>query len=142
MAKAKPNPNKDYLTLDSAYKQQSAALAKAKRDYTAQQNTARTGYLTNYAYDVNTMGRNRQAAVGDQENDYAARGMMHSGLYGDAMAKTGNEWDTKRSQLELAKRQYLAGLTSDLTNFTAQQGLTDVQARQEAAARRALKLGI
>ena len=139
---AKPNPNKDYLKLDSAYQDQAAALAKARRDYVAQQGTARTGYLTNYGYDVNTLGRNRKAAFGDTENDYAARGMMHSGLYGDTLAKQGNEWDTKRAQLELAKSQYLAGLESDLTNFTAQQGLTLTQAQQEAAARRALKLGI
>jgi hypothetical protein len=136
------NVNKDYLKLDPTYKAQSAALTKARKDYVAQQNTAKTGYLTNYSYDTNSYNRNRKAAVGDNQNDYAARGMMNSGLYADSIAKQGNEWDQKKAQIELAKRQYLAGLKSDLANFTTQQQLTNTQAEQEAAARRALRLGI
>lgn len=139
---AKANPNKDYLKLDSAYQAQSAALTQAKKDYLAQQKTARTGYDTNYLYDKTNMGINRKAAYGDQQNDYAARGMMQSGLYGDALVKHTNEWNQKGAQLEFARRQYIANLGHDLTNFNTQQTLTNTQAEQEAAARRALKLGI
>jgi hypothetical protein len=142
MAKKKVNANTNYLQLDPTYKQQSDALGKARRDYIAQQGTAQTNYLTNYGYDLKTMQDNRKAAFGDQENDYAARGMMQSGLYGDALAKHNNQWDQRRTQLENAKKQYTTGLANDLVNFKEQQSLTDIQARQEAAARRALRLGI
>ena len=128
--------------LDPTYKQQSAFLTQAKKDYLAQQLSNKTFYDTNYTYDTTTMANNRKAAFGDNQNDYAARGMMNSGLYADALTKHNNEWTQKRNQLDLARRQYIAGQASDLTNFSAQQKLTETQAKQEAAARRALKLGI
>lgn len=132
----------DWLKTDSTYLQQSAALKKALQDYTLQQGQAKTGYETNYASDLNAWGTNQKAALGDLENDYASRGLLNSGLYADSLATTNNDWDQRKSALEQARMQYMQGLTSDLTNFTAQQGLTDTQARQEAAARKAAKYGI
>jgi len=130
------------LAADSTYMDQKALLDKARRDYIAQQNFAKTGYNTKYAMDVNSYNTNRKAAVSDQENDYAARGMMQSGLYGDAMAKTANDYDQRKATLDLARSQYLGGLTNDLSNFTSQQGIVTTQAKQEAAARRAAQYGI
>jgi len=134
--------SKKYLDADSDYMAQKALLNRARQDYIAQQNFAKSGYNKKYLMDLNTHNTNRTAAVGDQENDYAARGMMQSGLYGDAVQKTANDWNQRKSGLELAKAQYIGGLKNDLTNFTSQQTIVDTQAQQEAAARRAARYGI
>lgn len=134
--------SKKYLSADADYMDQKALLKKARDDYIAQQNQAKTGYETKYAMDLNSYNQNRKATVSDEENDYASRGMMQSGLYADKMHKTADDWDQRKGALELARAQYIGGLNSDLVNFSEQQNITDIQAQQNAAARRAARLGI
>ena len=132
----------DFLSSDSVYAQQIAALDKAKKDYMAQQGQAKTQYLTGYTSDLNTLGQNRQDALSNLENDFASRGLLQSGLYADNMANTNTDFDKKQSALEQAKAAFLAQLTGDLTNFTSEQDITKTKAKNDAAARRAAKYGV
>lgn len=144
IAPAAPKPPNlaAFLAGDSTYRQQQSALAKAKADYLAQQNQAKTQYMTGYASDLDTLKTNRTSSLADLENDYASRGLLQSGLYADTLATTNNDWDKRQSALDQARAAYLSGLTNDLTNFTEEQNLTLERAKQEAAARRASQYGL
>lgn len=141
-AAPKPPSLNDYLGTDSAYMSQKSALDKAMADYKAQQGQSQTQYLTGYAGDLDTLGKNRTSSLGDLENDFAGRGLLQSGLYADSMSDMNTDFDKRQSTLEQAKAAFLAQLSGDLTNFTSEQGLTLTRAQQEAAARRAAQYGI
>lgn len=141
-AAPKPPSLADWLSQDSAYASQIAALDKAKADYLAQQGQSKTEYLTNFTRDSDQLGRNREDALGNLENDFAARGLLQSGLYADNMAETNTDFDRKVSDLEAAKANFLAGLTGDLTNFQSEQRITRNKAKADASDRRATKYGL
>ena len=132
----------DFVSQDTAYQSQLAALSKAFTDYQSQQGQAKTNYLTNYGTDRNALERNRVNAMSELENDFASRGLLQSGLYADSRADLTNDYDRRNAALEQAKAQYIAGLTNDLSNFQSEQDLTKQRALQEAAARRAAQYGI
>ena len=132
----------DFVSQDTAYQSQLAALSKAFTDYQSQQEQAKTNYLTNYGTDRDALERNRVNAMSELENDFASRGLLQSGLYADSRADLTNDYDRRNAALEQAKAQYIAGLTNDLSNFQSEQDLTKQRALQEAAARRAAQYGI
>ena len=138
----KPPSLAAFLGSDSTYMQQKSALEKAKADYLAQQNESKTNYLTGYATDLDTLGKNRTSALGDLENDFASRGLLQSGLYADSLSSANNDWDKRTSALEQARAQFLRQLSGDYNNYSQEQLLTLQRAEQEAAARRAAQYGV
>lgn len=132
----------DFLGSDSVYTQQMSALDKARADYLAQQGQAKTQYLTGYTGDLNQLNENRTEGLGNLENDFASRGLLRSGLYADDMAHMNKDFDTKQSNLEQAKANFIAQLAQDLTNFSGEQDITRTKAKSDAAARRAAQYGL
>jgi hypothetical protein len=86
------------------------------------------------------MNEQKRVSGIDQQNDYASRGMVRSGLYATADSDRLNGYARQQSQLDLSKQAYLTGLHNDTANFQTQQQLGQQQARQDAINRRALAL--
>lgn len=132
----RPPTLSDFLASDSTYNQQISALDKAKADYAAQQGLAKTNYLTGFTGDLSKLKQSRTDALSDLENDFASRGLIRSGLYADNLADVNKDFDTKQSDLNTAKAQFLAQLASDLSNFTSEQTISRTKAKSDATARR------
>jgi hypothetical protein len=93
-------------------------------------------YTGEYDAQVKQLGLDRTNNITDLRDDYASRGLVNSGVFGDALGDLNTKFDTSAADLARAKQAYLDDLTTGQTNFkTTQQTLLE-KARQEALQRR------
>lgn len=142
MAKKPKSAADKWLAGDTTYQQQLANFLKSQRDYDAQYRR-QTG-VTNRDFAETQRSMNTQATQdrSDQQNDFAGRGILHSGVFAKALGDYNTEFNAKLRNLSLGKTDKLNDLGSQRTNFLRQLQLEKDAARQDALRRRAAKLGI
>lgn len=142
MAKKKKSAADKWLAGDTTYQQQLANFNKSKSDYEGQYGR-QTG-ITNRDYTETTRAMNRQGASDreDQQNDFAGRGILRSGVFAKALGSYNTEFNTKMKNLQTGKSDKLGDLGMQRTNFLRQLKLETDASRQDALRRRAAKLGI
>lgn len=136
-----PDPNA-WLKSDSSYITQQSALARALKDYIAQMNSQKQQYQGQYDLNLSELGTQRESGFEDLENDYASRGLLKSGVYGQAYSDLERDFNARQSSLDTARSNFLANLATGQKNFQTEQQLTAEKARQEALARRAAKYNL
>lgn len=77
----------------------------------------------------------------DIADDYAARGMIHSGLYAQKRGDYEKEFGKQMAEQNRQKSKQYGDLASSRTSFNRQQELEREQAKQDAIRRRAQKAG-
>lgn len=142
----------DFLAGDSTFLSQEAALKAALENYMAQMGQQRSQYGTDYTAKVDQLGFDLanpanargmfKRSIGDQENDFASRGLLQSGLFGNARDELTSDFQSRANDMLRAKTQFETGLNTDFTNFQAEQGLTKDRARADALARRAAQFAL
>lgn len=131
-----------WLAGDTTYQQQMAAFMKEKSDYDAQ--AGRQKQIVGRDYSTTQRQMNKQA-VDDrtqQANDFAGRGILHSGVYAKQLGDYNSDFNTKLANLLQGKTDTLGNMNMDRVNFLRQLGLDQQSARQDAIRRRAQKLGL
>lgn len=134
------SPIDQYLTNDPTYQMQQSAILKALGDYRSNELNAENTYNSQYGLNTQNINEQNRTSGIAQQDDYASRGMLRSGLYGVADADRQNNYARQQSQLDMSKQAYITGLRSDTANYQTQQQLAQQQARQDAINRRALAL--
>jgi hypothetical protein len=132
----------DWLNQDTTYQAQAAALAKALTDYRAQMGQQQNQYSTDYATRVNDLNINRGRSIEDQQNDFASRGQYFAGTYGKGYSDLVGDFARRQSDMDTARANFLANLSTNLNNFQDQQGVDMTSARQQAIERRAARYGV
>lgn len=140
VAKTPTNDVNQYLTNDTTYQSQIAAINKALGDYQANEGAAEGDYNTSYAQNRYDLSKANTQASSDQADDYASRGLFRSGLYGKAYGDAQSDYASKQSSLDQGRQTYLGGLQRDMSNYISSENLSQQQARQDAINRRALAL--
>lgn len=140
--KPKPMSVDQWLARDTAYGQQKTAYEKALADYAAQMKGEQDKYTSEYKASTDKLGVDRKVGQEALTDDYAGRGMIQSGVYGDALKDYQTEWDTKASDLERAKNAYMSDLVLGQTNFKSEQGTYMTKAEQDAMNRRAMRYSL
>lgn len=136
-------PNVDeWLANDVAYKSQSDQLQKAWADYQAQSRQGENQYRTDYTAKLNELDKSREIGQKELESDYAARGMIGSGLYTKAFTDFSNDYDNRQKNLDTGLSDFLANLLTQSQNYKSEQEIAAEKAKQDAIARRAATLGI
>lgn len=136
-----PNIN-DYLAGDTAYKQQMDASSKAAADYLAQMTGQQNNYNTEYTRNLSDLGTQEKLDGVDHTNDFAARGMMQSGVYVKDRADLANNYNKREATLADGKSEFMGNLGFAKTNFDSQQRLNTTRYRNEAIQRRAAKYNL
>lgn len=131
-----------YLRGDSTYQGQLANFNKSLADFQSEQGLARTDYDTNYQNTYRDIGLARDDALGDLENDFAARGLLHSSMYNTETGDLRNQYQNQYTDLGEQKTSYMDQLVQDLSRFKNEQTVAQQNARAEAIRRRAEKQGI
>jgi hypothetical protein len=139
---APPMSINDWLNQDTTYQAQAAALAKALTDYRAQMGQQQNQYSTDYATRVNDLNINRGRSIEDQQNDFASRGQYFAGTYGKGYSDLVGDFARRQSDMDTARANFLANLSTNLNNFQDQQGVDMTSARQQAIERRAARYGV
>lgn len=145
MAKAKAKPvsalNK-WLAGDVTYQQQLADFQRSLAEYTSQ--VGRQNTITNRDYNESNRALQRQGMQdrNDQQNDFAGRGVLRSGVFAKALGDYNTDFNQRVKALATGKTDKLADISSQKTNFNRQLTLEKNNAKQDAIRRRAQKLGI
>src|SRR5712664_54534 len=131
-----------YLRSDAAYQNQLRTFAQALAEF-------QSGQQRTTASDNNSWrGATRQ--LGDQKvkdlagimNDFASRGMLKSGLYGQGIADYQKTYQNNLNDLNTGHSNALRDLSTANVNFQKDQAIQSAQARSDAAARRAAQFGL
>jgi hypothetical protein len=88
------------------------------------------------------METERERALEAMKDEFASRGLLTSGLYGEAQGDYNTDWTQQMGTLEQANSAFLADLLSQQTNFSREQQLATEAAKQEALRRRAERYGV
>jgi hypothetical protein len=135
MAPAPPMDENAFLGGDTTFLAQQAALQKALTDYQAQNQTQLSQYNTDYDVRNKELGQARVQGMDQQQNDFASRGLLNSGIYAGSQGELSRQFDDRGADMLRGKNDYTTNLASEMANFTTEQGLTLERARQEALAR-------
>jgi len=131
-----------YLGTDSAYQGAVSGGKRSLADFLSELGRKRGEAGTQFNQTSASMERDRVQQLDDLKNEFASRGLIQSGLYGQ---EQGN-FQTKFTEQQTALKQQQAGLLADLlsqeTNYRRENDLATQQAKQEALARRAAKYNI
>lgn len=131
-----------YLGGDSSYQQQLQQLAKALSDFGADA-TRRKGTLTSdYGVSKKALGDQRTLDLDALQDDYGARGMIRSGLYGKAVGDYETEYGNRVTDLDRRQQQALDALNQEQSQFGQQNVLQQQAAREAAIRRRAEQYGM
>ena len=122
--------------------QQPAGFKQSKADYLANYNR-QTG-IVNRDYAESQRSLNRQGAQDrlDQQNDFAGRGILHSGVFAKALGDYNTDFNARVQALTSGKTDQLGDLAAGEKSFLAQLQTEMNNARQDAIRRRAAQLGI
>lgn len=131
-----------YLAGDTTYQQQLADFNRSKAEYNS--NYTRQSGIVNRDYAESQRALNRQGAQDrlDQQNDFAGRGILHSGVFATALGNYNTDFNARVKSLTTGKTDQLGDLSAQQKSFLAQLATESNNARQDAIRRRAAQLGI
>ena len=130
----KPDPQ---LAGDTIYKGQRDAAHKALSDYATEMASSQNQYNTDYTRNMFDTNAQEKVANVNQSDDYASRGMSHSGLRARAGMDIESDFDRRKSTLDADKGAFGSGIATGLQSFNSTQRLNDTRYRNEAINRRA-----
>lgn len=138
----KPSATDKYLAGDTTYQQQLADYNKSKADYLSNYN--RQSGIVNRDYAESTRQLNRQGAQDrlDQQNDFAGRGILHSGVFAKALGNYNTDFNARMASLTNGRTDQLGDLNAQRASFLQQLQIEMNNAKQDAIRRRAAQLGI
>lgn len=141
----KPGPVVDinaFLNQDAGYQQQLREFAKAMQDFTADVTRRRGDLTTNFDTSKKALADQRLIDLKNIEDDYGARGLLRSGLYGKAVGDYESEYGNRVTDLSNQQNQALAQLLSEEGQFKSANDLKTQAAREDAIRRRAEMYGV
>lgn len=144
--KPKPAPRppsiNSYLGTDSVYQQAVSGGKRTLADYLSELGRRRGEATTQYNQTGSNMERDRTQQLEDLRNEFASRGLIQSGLYGEEQGKFQQQFTDQRNALDQQQTGLLSDLLSQQKNYQRENDLTLQNAKQEALARRAAKYKI
>jgi hypothetical protein len=143
VSKPKPPPSlSSWLRRDVDYQDQLRAFGRSLSDFGADIKR-RTGKVeADFTSGSKSMGEQRVRDLQDIMNDFAARGLLKSGLYGQRQADYEKQYQTNLSELGRNRTSLLGDISQEQKQFSREQSLQKESARKEAARRRAEKYGL
>lgn len=129
----------EFLGGDETYQGQLAALTKALANYRSQMGERKDEYTADFTRRLGDLNLAEQRNTTDQQDDYTGRGLLFSGLYGKARGDLERDFDSRESDMNMAKSQFMSGLDRDFTNFSEENNLSREKAKSDAINRRALQ---
>lgn len=139
---AKQSAAAKWLAGDTTYQQQIANFNKSLTDYLAQYNRQTGITKRDYAEMIRQLNTQGAQDREDQQNDFAGRGILRSGVFAKALGDYNADFNSKMKNLQTGQSDKLGDLSMQKTNFQRQLGLEKTAAKQDALRRRAARLGI
>lgn len=133
---------KRYLRRDSEYQSVLRDLARSLGDYRARQTIEKNRSGTEYGFAKRLMGQQQTNDLGDMKDDFAARGIVNSGVYAGRVGEYNTQYGQKVAELTRNYGYQKQDYASSYRDYLRQQSFQKEAARQAAIRRRAAKLGL
>jgi hypothetical protein len=142
--KAPPKPPSigSYLGTDSTYQQAVRGGKRSLADFLSDLGRRRGEAQTQFTQTRGSMERDRSTQLEDLRNEFASRGLIQSGLYGEEQGKFQQKFGEQMTALQQQQAALLADLLGQGKNYQREHDLAIEAAKQEALARRAAKFNI
>jgi len=131
-----------YLAGDTDYQNFLRGNQRTLADFLNDMGRQKTEAGTTFATSKRQMETEKEEALEAMKDEFASRGLLMSGLYGEAQGDYNRDWTTQMGTMEQANSAFLADLLSQQTNFKREQQLASESAKQEALRRRAERYGV
>lgn len=136
------SPLQKWLAGDTTYQQQLAEFNKSKSDYQTTYNTQTAQTQRDYNETSRQMNQQAQQDRMNMQNDFAGRGILHSGVYAQQLGNYNDQFNTQMNNLRTGENDKLGDLSTALNQFLQQLQLQMNAAKQAAIQRRAEQLGL
>lgn len=131
-----------FLGGDTGYQNQLRQFQQALNDFLADVTRRRGSLETDFGTSKKAMGDQRVKDLDMIEDDFGARGLLTSGLYGKAVGDYESEYNQRLEELTRRNQEAMAGLQQEEGTFKSQQQLKEQAAKEGAIRRRAEQYGL
>jgi hypothetical protein len=138
----KPPSLASYLGTDATYQNVVRGGKRSLNDFLSEMNRRRGEAGTQFTQTSASMERDRVQQLQDLRDEFASRGLIQSGLYGDEQGKFQQKFTDQMTALKQQQASLLADLLSQEKNYRRENDLNTENAKQDALLRRAQKYNI
>lgn len=138
---SKPKKAKKPAYGDSEYLSEIAALERELTDYRAKMGLNRTRAGTQHSLAGRDLRQQGDRDRSDLKDDFAARGIVLSGLYGTKLGEYNTVFGQQNAELDRQYKDALTDISNNYKDYLREVGTQKEQARLAAIRRRAQKLG-
>lgn len=131
-----------FLGGDTGYQQQLREFANTLANFNADATRRKGSLESQFGLSKKAMEDQKVKDLDLLEDDYGARGLLRSGLYGTAVGDYETEFAKRLADLSRQQQEDLATLTQEQGQFSATQKLQEQAAREAAIRRRAEQYGV
>ncbi len=131
-----------YLGTDSTYQNSISGGKRSLSDFLSDINRRRGEAGTQFNQTKASMERDRTQQLADLRDEFASRGLIQSGLFGQEQGKFQDQFTQQQTALSQQQAALLADLLSQENNYRRENDLATQQAKQEALQRRAAKYSV
>ncbi len=131
-----------YLLSDSAYQQAVRGGKRASADFMSETGRRRGEATTQFNQTKGQMERDRTTQLEALKNEFASRGLIQSGLFGEEQGRFEQTFTDQMNALSQQQASLMADILAQETNYRREQELMLESARQEAIQRRSAKYKI
>jgi len=131
-----------YLGTDSAYQTAISGGKRSLTDFLSEMTRRRGEAGTQFNQTTASMERDRVQQLDDLRNEFASRGLIQSGLYGQEQGKFQQKFTEQQTALQQQQTALLADLMGQEKNYRRENDLATQQAKQEALLRRSQKFSL
>jgi hypothetical protein len=131
-----------YLGTDSIYQNQVSGGKRSLNDFLSELTRRRGEAGTQFTQTTGSMERDRVQQLDDLRQEFASRGLIQSGLYGEEQGKFQQKFGEQMTALQQQQTALLSDLLGQETNYRRENDLSLQNAKQEALLRRAQKYNI
>lgn len=131
-----------FLAGDSTYQQSVRGGKRSLTDFLSELGRRRGEAGTQFTQTKSSMERDRVQQLEDLRDEFASRGLIQSGVYGEEQGRFQQQFQEQMTALQQQQAALMADLLSQETNYKRESELALEQARQEAIMRRAQRYKI
>jgi hypothetical protein len=131
-----------YLNQDTGYQQQLRDFALSLNNFNADVTRRQGSLTTQYGLSQKALQDQREKDLLALQDDYGARGLQRSGLYGKAVGDYESEFGTRMTDLDRQQQDALAALNQESSQFNSTEQLKTQAAKEAAIRRRAESFGV
>lgn len=137
----KPPTEKEWLAGDSAYNDQLSEYDRALQEYLARISAKELEVDQDARIALQSNSRNQSMGLNNNAEDFAARGMINSGLFANSAEQLNDRYGESRSAIETNKGRQLGSLTDERDTYRRENELGRGNARRQALQRMAMQFG-